>query len=151
VRRAFNDSKLSTLKWDADQDKFKYALAAPLTAAVFDILVDIYERALVRRRAIPADVASASVGFVGEKLPAIQAQFAVHYRAKAARFEDALLEGRDAVATLLARTWERSSPYDLFPHVARTMIQVAAELGGRSLAQIVRDAFAFRHIMPAAG
>jgi hypothetical protein len=151
VRRAFSDSKLSTLKWDADQDKFKYALAAPLTAAVFDILVDIYERALVRRRAIPADVASASVGFVGEKLPAIQAQFAVHYRAKAARFEDALLEGRDAVATLLARTWERSSPYDLFPHVARTMIQVAAELGGRSLAQIVRDAFAFRHIMPAAG
>jgi hypothetical protein len=43
------------------------------------------------------------------------------------------------------------SPYDLYPHVARTMIQVADELGGRALRSIVRESFVFRDINPAVG
>jgi hypothetical protein len=151
VRRAFNDSVLSTVEWDPDPDAFKYALAAPLTGAAFDVLVDMYERALVRRRAIPAALAAASFDYLGRELAEIQAEFAKHYRAKAPLFEDALLEARDAFATLLARTWERMSPYDLYPHVARTMIQVADELGGRALRSIVRESFVFRDINPAVG
>ena len=151
VRRAFNDSALSTVEWDPDPDAFKYALAAPLTGAAFDVLVDVYERALVRRRAIPAALGAASFDYLGQTLPEIQAEFATHYRAKAPLFEDALLEARDVFATLLVRTWERMTPYDLFPQVARTMIQVGAELGGRVLRGIVRESFAFRDIVPAVG
>ena len=40
-----------------------------------------------------------------------------------------------------------TAPSDLKPLLSQRI----NELGGRSLAQIVRDAFAFRHIMPAAG
>jgi hypothetical protein len=151
VRRAFNDSALSTVEWDPDPDAFKYALAAPLTGAAFDVLVDVYERALVRRRAIPAALGAASFDDLGQTLPEIQAEFATHYRAKAPLFEDALLEARDIFATLLVRTWQRMTPYDLFPQVARTMIQVGDELGGRALRGIVRESFAFRDIVPAVG
>jgi hypothetical protein len=151
VRRAFNGSALSTLEWAADPDAFKYVLAAPLTGAVFDVLVDMYEAALVRRRAIPARLAADSINFLGRRLKDVQAEFAEHYRAKTALFEDSLLEARDAFATLLARTWERTSVHDLYPELARTMIEVGGELGGRSLATIVRESLAFRDIEPAVG
>ena len=96
-------------------------------------------------------LAAASFDYLGQTLPEIQAEFATHYRAKAPLFEDALLEARDVFATLLVRTWERMTPYDLFPQVARTMILVGDELGGRALRGIVRESFAFRDIVPAVG
>jgi hypothetical protein len=98
---------------------------------------------------VPAALAAASFDYLGKQLPEIQAQYARHYGDKADRFEDALLEARDAFATLLARTWERLSPYDLYAQVARTMIDVGEELGGRRLASTVREAFVFRDILPA--
>ena len=63
----------------------------------------------------------------------------------------ALLEARDTFALLMARTWQRTSWYDLYPQVGRAMISAADEVGGRTLSDIVRDALVFRDIVPAAG
>lgn len=151
VRHAFSGSALSLLAWDADGDAFKYTLAGPLTTAAFDVLVEIYERGLVARRAVPRDVALRSIDYLGRKLADVQREYAKHYRDKADRFEDALLEARDTFAVLMARTWQRTSWYDLYPQVGRAMIAAADEVGGRTLSDIVRDALVFRDIVPAAG
>ncbi|PYM21435.1 MAG: hypothetical protein DMD78_18595 [Candidatus Rokuibacteriota bacterium] len=149
IRRAFNDSALSTLDWDPDPDAFKYALAAPLTAAVFDILVDMYEDALVGRGAIRRKLAQASFDSLGREQRDVQRLFDEAYRRRAPRFEEALIEARDRFGFLLARAWRRTSPYDLYPTVARTLVEVGAEMGGRPLARTVRDALRFRDIVPA--
>jgi hypothetical protein len=148
IRRAFNGAAVSTLEWTADQDDFKYRLAAPLTAGVFDILVDMYEDALVARRIVTRDLAEASFNSLGQKLREVQAGFNRAYARKAPLFEDALLEARDRFGALLARTWQRSSRYDLYPTVAATMIAAGRELGGERLARTVSGALAFRDIKP---
>jgi hypothetical protein len=148
IRRAFSGAAVSTLEWTADQDEFKYRLAEPLTAGVFDILVDMYEDALVARRAVTRDLAEASFNSLGRKLREIQTQFDRAYARRAPVFEDALLEARDRFGALLARTWQRSSRHDLYPTVAATMIAAGRELGGERLARTVRGALAFRDINP---
>jgi hypothetical protein len=147
-RKAFNDAAVSTLQWTADQDLFKYQLAAPLTAGVFDILVDMYEEALVARRLISRELADASFDSLGQRLREIQSEFDRAYARHAPRFEDALLEARDQFGTLVARSWQRTSPHDLYPTVAATMIGVGRELGGDRLARTVRESLAFRDIKP---
>ena len=149
IRRAFNDSALSTLDWDPDPDAFKYALAAPLTAAVFDILVDMYEDALVGRRAIRRPLARASFDSLGREQRDVQRLFDEAYRRGAPRFEEALIEARDRFGFLLARAWRRTTPYDLYPTVARTLIDAGREMGGAPLARTVREALQFRDIVAA--
>jgi hypothetical protein len=147
-RRAFNDAAVSTLEWTADQDVFKYRLAAPLTAGVFDILVDMYEDALVTRRVISRELADASFDSLGQQLREIQTAFERAHDRHASRFEDALIEARDRFGVLLARSWQRTSPHDLYPAVAATVIAVGRELGGARLARTVRESLAFRDIRP---
>jgi len=148
LRRAFNDATMSTLKWTENQDEFKYRLAAPLTAGVFDILVDMYEEALVARRIIPRQLADESFNALGRRQRDIQVEFDRVYARKEPLFDDALVEARDRFGQLLARTWQRMSRYDLYPTVAATMIAVGRELGGARLAATVRESLAFRDIDP---
>jgi hypothetical protein len=147
-RRAFNGTAVSTLEWTEDQNEFKYRLAAPLTAGVFDILVDMYEDALVARRVISREVADASFNSLGRRLREIQAEFDRAYARHEPRFVDALIESRDRFGTLLARSWQRTSCHDLYPTVAATLIDVGRELGGTRLARTVRESLAFRDITP---
>jgi hypothetical protein len=148
VRRAFSDAAVSTLEWTEDQDELKYRLAAPLTAAVFDILVDMYEDELVARRAVSRDLAVASFNALGRRQRDIQTRFDRAYALHAPRFEDALLAARDDLGTLLARTWQRTAPHDLYPAVAATMIAAGRELGGERLARTVGEGLFFRDIEP---
>ena len=148
VRRAFSDATLQTIAWDPNPDSFRYALAAPLIAGSFNILVLMYQDALTRRGAIPRSLARASVD-TGRTSPDIQRQFQRHYRDRAPLFTDALIEARDRFAMLLARAWQRTETFDLYPRVARTMISVGREIGGNGLARTVRDCLSARHIAPA--
>jgi hypothetical protein len=148
MRRAFSDAAVSTLEWTDDQNLFKYRLAAPLTAGVFDILVDMYEDGLAARRIIPRELAEESFNVLGRRQREIQARFDRAFARRASQFEDALIDARDRFGTLLARTWQRTSPHDLYPTVAATMIAAGRELGGERLARTVRESLAFRDIAP---
>src|SRR5208337_3470066 len=57
IRIASNDVKLSHFAagWDDE-----HALSQPLTGAIFDILVDLFQEVLVERGLIPRDVAEAT-------------------------------------------------------------------------------------------
>ena len=93
--------------------------------------------------------AQASFDSLGREQRDVQRLFDEAYRRRAPRFEEALIEARDRFGFLLARAWRRTSPYDLYPTVARTLVEVGAEMGGRPLARTVRDALRFRDIVPA--
>jgi hypothetical protein len=148
LRRVFNRSTLGRLTWIEDQTAFKYALAEPLAGAVFDILVDLYEEALVKRNAISRQLADDSFDALGTKQRDIQRQFNAAYEGRHAVFEDALLEARDQFGMLLARTWRQLSMHDLYPNVAASMIAVALQMGGDRMADTVFEAFALRDILP---
>jgi hypothetical protein len=148
ARRANNADRIDTLSWDPDPRAFRYKLAAPFTGAGYDALVDLYERILVRRRAIPHALAEASSGASGTRLPQLQRAFALTYRARPAVFEDALLEARDVIASVLAQTWRRMSPYDGYPGALTTMLAVAREQHGATTARIICESFAARGITP---
>ena len=148
ARRANNAERMDTLAWDPDPRAFRYKLAAPFTAAGYDALVDLYERILVRRRAIPHALAEASTSASSTKLPQLQRAFSLTYRARPTMFEDALLEARDVIGSILARSWRRISPYDGYPEALSAMLAVARERYDVTTARIIRDAFAARGIAP---
>ncbi len=152
IRKAFNNKTMSKAKWDANPDTYKYQLAAPFTGGAFDVFVEIYQRDLVRRRAIPKRLAEDSYDALGEDILDLQPAFAKHFRKKEGAFEAALLSARDEFAKLLARTWARTSMYDLtYPRVIDEMIAADLELHrGRNIA-IIRDSFYWREILPKKG
>lgn len=153
IRKAFNNKTMSKAKWDANPDDYKYQLAAPFTGGAFDVFVEIYQRHLVRRGAIPKRLADDSYDALGEDILDLQPAFAKHFKKKNEEaFEAALLSARDEFAKLLARTWAKTSMYDLtYPRVIDDMIAADQELHrGRNIA-IIRDSFYWREILPKKG
>ncbi len=148
ARRANNDKTLATVAWDPDPRAFRYELAAPFAAGGYDALVDLYEEALVRRRAIPRELADASFDDDGKMLPEIQREFAIRYRGRSAVFEEALLEARDTFATAVAVAWGRLSPYAAFPDALAAIVAAARQLHGAATARVIRKAFEWRGIQP---
>jgi hypothetical protein len=108
----------------------------------------MYEDGLAARRIIPRELAEESFNVLGRRQREIQARFDRAFARRASQFEDALIDARDRFGTLLARTWQRTSPHDLYPTVAATMIAAGRELGGERLARTVRESLAFRDIAP---
>lgn len=152
IRKSFNNETMSNTKWDANPDDYKYQLAPPFTGGAFDVFVEIYQRYLVRRRAIPRRLAEDSYDALGEDVLDLQPAFAKHFKKKEEAFEAALLGARDEFARLLARTWVKTSMSDLtYPRVIDDMITADLELHrGRNIA-IIRDAFYWREILPQKG
>jgi hypothetical protein len=148
ARRANNDRAMDTLEWDADPRAFRYELAAPFSGAGYGALVDLYETALVARRAIPHALADASFDANGKTLPEVQREFERRYRGREAVFEEALLEARDIFAHVLAQAWRRMTPYDSYPQSLTAILTTAHRLYGARTARVIREAFAWRGIPP---
>jgi hypothetical protein len=148
ARRATNDRAMDTLEWDANPRAFRYELAAPFSGAGYGALVDLYETALVARRAIPHRLADASFDANGTMLPEVQREFERRYRGREAVFEDALLEARDTFGHVLAQAWRRMTPYDSYPESLTAILTTARHLYGARTARVIREAFEWRGIPP---
>jgi len=149
IRKVFNDKKMSTLKWDPDPDGYKYCLALPFTGGTFDVLVEIYQQALVRRRAITHELANHSYTAVHRDVPRIQREFSREFRRKRGIFKDALLEARDYFGRLLARTLDRTSMRDpSYPAFVANMLEADAELSGGAYRRLIRESFVWREVLP---
>lgn len=151
IRKVFNGERMSTVKWDPIEDRYKYALSAPFTGGAFDILVEIYQQQLIRRGAISKDLADRSYDAVHQEVSGIQREFSREFRGKPEIFKDALLEARDYFGRLLARTLDRTTMGDpSYPTVVANMLEADAQLSGGEYRQIVRGSFLWREILPAA-
>ncbi len=151
VRRAFNYLTMADVQRDRDPDPavYKYRLSRPFTGGTFDVLVEIYEQGLVQRGAIPAALAAASWKARGRALGRVQREFNRHYRRRRAAFAEALLDARDYVGRLLARTWDKTELRGLsYGRVVRHMLAADTELSGGRYRDVVRGCFAWRGIHP---
>jgi hypothetical protein len=87
----------------------RHQLAQPLTGAVFDVLVDVYQAMLVEAGLIDEDLdrLSGRVAGVAVDDPRVAEAFAGAYRGRAAGFHAVLLDARDLVGAVLAGAWRR--------------------------------------------
>ena len=126
-----------------------HELGEPLTGALFDVLVDLYQGELVDRGAIPADFAKEVAGAPTRPLDIqrVQERFDRAYDDHPDAFQAALLAARDGLGRRLALTW-RQLPADglTFSQVAVAFLTADRSLTGwRYQNDIVAD-FAWREI-----
>ena len=148
IRIASNDRKLSEFSagW-----RDEHELSEPLTGAIFDILVDIFDDNLLERGLISPEVEDLFDRF--ERFPeyegAIQSLFDDAYRGQGrdAGFREALVQARDYLGVALAETWTRLSPDRLhYAHVGEILIEVDRELSGGRFRQAIRNSLLWRDI-----
>ena len=106
IRLASNDVRLSQFSagWEDE-----HALSQPLTGALFDVLVDIFQEMLVERGLIPREVAEATrrVRDEPERADLVQPIFEAAYEGRYDGFRAALIDARDYAGKALAETWQR--------------------------------------------
>jgi hypothetical protein len=146
IRLASNTVRLSDFAagWDDEHD-----LSQPLTGALFDILVDIYQEILVERGVIRREIADLSdaISKHPEYDPVIQSVFDTVYRRNDRAIRSALLEARDYLGFVLAETWKRLSlDFIRYEDIARTLLGVDRDLsGGRYWPEMI-ESFTWREI-----
>lgn len=124
-------------------------LGEPLTGAVFDIFVEIFQVDLVAAGLISEDLAALSYSFPEDRRleGAIARGFARAYQGRHAAFKAVLLGARDYLGALLAETWTRLSPNFLrYADVAAALTAADYILTGGRRQRIIRDSLAWRQI-----
>jgi hypothetical protein len=174
IRNAFN----SAATWSpsiaaAEANYDKHAFSKLFTGGAFDVFVEVYERNLVRRRAIPASLAIESRGAVAiaiggasreaihRRFQRLRQRFSEHFARNEEKFRLALLDARDDFGYLLAKTWAKTSVEDFpgrdqprgndrvpYSGVVARMIAADRALGGRHTT-IIRTSFRRRGISAA--
>ncbi|MEQ8356367.1 MAG: hypothetical protein RH942_12570 [Kiloniellaceae bacterium] len=143
IRVASNDAQMRDLaslrlspegEWidPTGQDRNGHDLAQPLTGAIFDSLIEVYQDGLARRGLVAPDLDPR--GWDRESVDASLARLqGAHEGAVTSHrrgFIDSLIEARDIIGFALAVTWQRLSPSHLsYAGVAETFLDVMAEIG----------------------
>lgn len=146
IRVAFNSRRMS----DVGMEPHERSL--PLTGAIFDTMVEIFQQELVNKELISDELRIRSTNLPGgaEDLADIQAGFKVAYTDNEDAFKEALLLARDYVGRLLAVTWANLSPDLLTYHdVLRGLMRADRDITGGTNRSIIRECFAWREIAPA--
>lgn len=101
IRIASNSTRMSEFVhgWSAEHD-----LSEPLTGAMFDLLLDIFQANLLERRLIPRSLADLidEAGHLRAFAPVIQAEFDHWYPRAPAEFKDAFAAARDRLGAYFA-------------------------------------------------
>jgi hypothetical protein len=127
----------------------RHQLAQPLTGAIFDIFVDVYQQNLVEAGLINArlDRLSGRISGVPVDDPAIGVLFRAAYEGRHEAFKAALTEARDCVGIMLACTWRRLSPNHLtYVDVGNALLSVDRDLTGGKYRETILESFAWREI-----
>ncbi len=143
IRVASNDAEMQDLaalqltpegEWidPTGQDRNGHHLAQPLTGAIFDSLIEIYQDGLAHRGLVPPDLDPR--GWDRESVGASLDRFQGAYQSGLALHRDgfiqSLIEARDIVGFALAITWQRLGPEHLsYARVAETFLDAMSEIG----------------------
>jgi hypothetical protein len=154
IRIADNDLKMSDVADAATPVQLLcqpalHSLAQPLTGAVFDLLVDIYQQTLLERGLISASVDRASGRLSGIAVddPAITAMFSAAYSGRHEAFKRALQDTGDYLGTALAWAWRRLSPeYLRYEDVLELLLSADADLTGGEYRDTIMACFVWREI-----
>jgi len=142
VRKAFNDETMRTVSAE------EHELSQPMTGALFDIFVEVFQKGLVKKGLITQKLADQSSHEPDDNIDdrAIQAAFNEAYSGNKAGFKKALLEARDYLGELLARTWTGMSPHCFtYSAVGQKLLSVDRQMGGHHQ-ETIRSCFQWREI-----
>ena len=145
IRIASNGTTMAEFArgWSDEHD-----LSEPLTGAVFDVLLDIYEAHLVARGLIPQSLADmvAEVGHLRAFAPIIQAEFDRCYPRAPEEFRRALADARDHLGTMLALSLGLLARRRITYVAVREALLTADRLLGGGFADAILASFAWRRI-----
>lgn len=145
IRVAFNAMRMS------DVGEQPHDRSLPLTGAIFDTMVEVFQQDMVDKKLISEDLRVRSTNMPGsaENLAAIQGDFDAAYTGNEKAFKEGLLLARDYVGRLLAVTWGNLSPDFLtYNDILRGLVRADREITGGTNRPIIRDCFAWREIAP---
>jgi hypothetical protein len=143
IRVAFNSLRMS------DVDEEPHERSIPLTGAIFDVMVEVYQKELVARNLITQALADRSTQGPGMDPDAatVQADFDKAYAGNEKGFKDALLAARDYLGQLLAKTWDRLNPDFLAYHdILRMLMRSDSDMNHGRHQATIRSCFAWREI-----
>jgi hypothetical protein len=146
IRNSSNSVKMSEFAegWSDEHD-----LSQPLTGAIFDILVDVFQETLVDRGVISREIADMSDALRERPdwEPIIQSAFDVAYARQPEPFYQALVWARDYLGAVLAATWKRlSAQYLSYDDVGNVMLAVDRAFTGGRYQQEIFESFDWREI-----
>ncbi|MCI0548996.1 MAG: hypothetical protein L0027_17165 [Candidatus Rokubacteria bacterium] len=152
-RRLFNPNRFTkTMRQQAWTDFDQHTYALPFSGACFDLLVEVFERHLVARGAIPRALAGRSRHRPGRALPRAERVYQVaHFREAFGRrpeaFKVALLDARDDLGRLLAHAWRLgAAPGFSFATAVANLLRADRALFGGRHGAMIRATFAGRGI-----
>ncbi|SED51212.1 hypothetical protein SAMN05519104_3703 [Rhizobiales bacterium GAS188] len=146
IRLANNSLTLADF---ADGWHDEHKLSQPMTGAVFDILVDVFQEALVERGLISRAAADRARGVEHDpsSAPRVQALFDEAYQGRSGEFREALIEARDYLGAIFAAAVERLSPDHLnYAIIADAMLDADRALTGGRYRRLMLESFDWRGI-----
>ena len=127
IRIASNELTLwdFTEGWTDEHD-----LGQPLTAAIFDTLVDIFHDSLKDWGLVTEEIIEIADALEDEDeyLEVMQEFFDTIYDAQRGQMRQALIESRDIVGTLLATTFSKLTPQLTYKDVAEALVEAELEV-----------------------
>lgn len=143
IRVAFNYERMSTVTTEP------HDLSQPLTGAIFDVFVEVYQKELVKAGLITQGLADRSYHAPDEDEDdeAIQGEFDSAYHGQHSEFKTALLVARDYLGELLASTWVDLSPQFLtYSDVGLGLLSADRAISDGAHQSTIRESFAWREI-----
>jgi hypothetical protein len=133
------------------ENRNQHALCEPLTGAIFDMMVEIFQDGLVRRGAIAPD--QDTRGWTRESVEASFAELHLQSTRALARFsaefEGAIDDARDVLGCAMAHAMRTLNPETLsFERVAARLLEAAAGHGQGHILPALLDDFLWRGIDP---
>ena len=127
----------------------EHKLSQPLTGAVFDILVDIFQEKLVERALIPRRLAELTrkVEHEADCAAVVQPHFDAAYARHREGFRVALVDARDYLGSIYASSAKQLLPDDLnYVNVAKAMLAADRGLTGGRYRELMLESFEWRGI-----
>lgn len=156
IRTACHPLKMSDIDFAWTPAKYLtqkqiHKLGQPFTAAVFDILVEIFHERLVEQKLITRTLDDLSTAnLTNEKTQKrIQDEFDAAYREAPEGFMGALVDARDALGERLVKSWRRLDPDELtLWNAAASLMTVDRKLSGMRYQAILRECLRWRNFEP---
>ncbi len=144
IRNAFNWKRMSSVSREC------HDLSQPLTGAIFDIFVEVFQKNLVQQGLISEELADRSFNEPGinpNTMKEIEEEFRKSYSGNHKEFKTALFEARDYLGGLLAELWQGTSPHYLYyPDIINKILTIDDRLTGGLHEGTIVECFSWREI-----
>lgn len=124
----------------------RHSMSLPLTGAVFDVLVEVFQEILVRDGLISRELNELSRQEENAPADIVQARFDQAYASRHDAFKGALLDARDYMGRCLAAAWRPLSWAVSYGEVAAALLAADGRLFGGAGREIMLESLLWRGI-----